>query len=296
MFETRRAITHLAALVLTVAPSASAQSEKVSLGLIPASNQSIRFKMTQDTNMEMAMTGPAASGDMPQGPMKLLGTTVFEGTQIVSNRDAEGRVSLDFTYDQVTSTMTMNGSPVPSQNAINNALKGKKVTIVFDAQGRVVDFKVPDELAVMAPNLKELMTSMMGGLPAVSLGVGETVTLPLNIALPFPIPGAAPVSMVGQRTFTLLSLNREGAERIARLEQKTDTKLTRSMEMPGPNGPSTTNLDFKMAGSGTMEWNLDRGYVTTSDTASTIDGTLTGPLAMTIRGTIRIVTEGSPIR
>lgn len=296
MFETRWAITHLAALVLMVAPLASAQGEKVSLQSIPAPNQTIRFKMTQDVNMEMTMAGSPAGDALPQGPMKILGTTVFEGTQIVSNRDAEGRVSLDFTYDQVTSTMTMNGKSVLSQNAFNTALKGKKLTMVFDAQGKVVDFKVPDELASLAPNLNELMTSMMGGLPAVSLGVGETVTVPLNLTLPIPMPGAAPMSMIGQRTFTLLSLNREGADQIARLEQKLDTKLSRSIEMPGPNGPAAMSLDFRMAGSGTMQWNLDRGYMTSSDMASTIDGTMTGPLGMTIHGTIRIVTEGSPIK
>jgi hypothetical protein len=101
--------------------------------------------------------------------------------------------------------------------------------------------------------------------------------------------------MVGQRTFTLLSVNREGAERIASLEQKSDTRLTRATETPGPNS-AAMKLDFRMVGGGTMTWNLDRGYVRSSETALTMDGTMAGPVEVTFHGTIRAVTESSPIR
>jgi hypothetical protein len=137
---------------------------------------------------------------------------------------------------------------------------------------------------------------MMGGLPAVALGVGEAVRVPLNLTLPIPVPSAAPMSMAGQQTFTLLSVGRDGSERIATFGQTLDAKVAQSMAMPGSNGSATMTLDFKTAGNGTTQWNLDRGYVMSSDVTSTVDGIATGPFGLTIHGTIRIVTEGSSVR
>ncbi|MEO8256121.1 MAG: hypothetical protein ABI868_02135 [Acidobacteriota bacterium] len=284
----------LAALTLMVAPCGlTAQpAEKVSIGQLPAPGQTIRVKTTQDVNMEMTMVGLPPGGGTPPGPMKSLGTMVFEGTQRVTGPDADGRLSVDLNYDRISAGLTMNGRPVPSLNALDT-LKGKTFTIVVDAQGKVVDFKFPDNVTAIAPTLKEMMTAMMDGGPTISIAVGETITVPLNFTLTATMPGAPPMSMVGERTFTLLSIARVDGERIASLEYRLAAKRI-AMAMPGPDGPGTMLADFSTTGIGTTQWNLDRGYLVSSDLTSTTDGTMTGPIGMTIHGTIRIVTEGSP--
>jgi hypothetical protein len=299
MFESRRAFAGLAALVFVPLALAAAQGETVSLGPMPWPNQTIKNTMTQDIDMEVTMTGPQApqapqGPQASQGPMRSLGTVVFDSTQTVGGWDAEGHLTMHVTYDRVTADMTMNGKAVPSQN-IFDSLKGKTLTSTFDAQGKVVDFQVPDDLAAMTPNLKELIASATGRLPMVTLAVGETTTVPLNMALPIPT-GAAPMTLTGQTRFKLVSVHREGDERIASLEQKSEGKLTSSTELPGPNGPIGMNFNFTVVGSGTTEWNPDSGFVKSSTGTSTIDGTMGGPVGMTMHGTIRILTEGAVVR
>ena len=302
MFKSRRAFAGLAALV-AVPVALAAQGETVSLGPMPWPNQTIKNTMTQFIDMEVTMTGTPPGGAArqgsqgsqgSQGPMKSLGKVVFDSTQTVGGWDAEGHLSMRMTYDRITADMTMDGKAVPS-SSIFDSLNGKTLTATFDAQGKVVDFRAPDDLAPLMPSLKELMASATGRLPMVTLAVGETTTVPLNMALPIPT-GAAPMTLTGQTTFKLLSVHREGNERIASLEQKSEGKLTSSTELPGPNGPIAMNVNFTVVGGGTTEWNPDSGFVKSSTATSTIDGTMGGPVGMTMHGTVRIFTEGTVIR
>jgi hypothetical protein len=310
MFESRRAFAGLAALLFVPLALAAAQGETVSLGPMPWPNQTIKNTMTQDIDMEVTMTGAPPGGaaqrdpegpqgrqgpEGPQGPMRSSGKIVFDSTQTVGGWDAEGHLTMHVTYDRVTADMTMNGKAVPSQN-IFDSLKGKTLTSTFDAQGKVVDFQVPDDLAAMMPSLKELIASATGRLPMVTLAVGETTTVPLNMPLPIPMTGAAPMTLTGQTTIKLLSVHRDGDERIASLEQKSEGKLTSATELPGPNGPIAMKFNFTVVGSGTTEWNPDSGFVKSSTGTSTIDGTMGGPIGMTMHGTIRILTEGAVVR
>jgi len=300
MSERRRAFAGLAALVL-VPLALAAQGETVSLGPMPWPNQTIKTTMTQIIDMEVTMSGAPPGGAArrdpqgPPGPMRSLGKIVFDSTQTVGGWDAEGHLSMNLTYDRVTADMTMNGKAVPTQNMFDS-LTGKTLTATFDAQGKVVDFKAPDDLAAMMPSLKDLMASVTGRLPMVTLAVGETTTAPLNMPLPIPMPGAAPMTLTGQTTFKLVSVHRDGDERIASLEQKSDATLTSSTELPGPNGPIAMNFNFTVVGGGTTEWNPDSGFVKSSTATSTIDGTMGGPVGMTMHGTIRVLVEGAVVR
>ena len=203
MFDAHRAFARVASLAV-VPLVLAAQGEKVSLRPVPAPNQTIKSKVTQEMDLELTTTGMPADAGIAQGPRKLLGRTVFEATQTVGSLDAEGRVSVDFTYDQVSAEITMDGRANPPPNTLDS-LKGKTFTMIFDAQGKVVDFKSPDDLTATAPTFNEWMKAITGMLPPVTLGVGETVTVPLNVPLPVPMPGE-PLSMVGQTTFTLRSV------------------------------------------------------------------------------------------
>jgi hypothetical protein len=300
MFKSCRAFVSLAALV-AVPLALAAQGETVSLAPMPWPNQTIKNTMTQDIDMDVTVTdAPPGAGAQqgsqgPRSPMKSVGKITFDSTQTVGGWDAEGHLTMNTTYDRVTADMTMNGRAVPSQNMFDT-LKGKTLTAVFDGQGKVVDFRGPDDLAALMPSLKELMASVTGRLPMVTLAVGETTTAPLNLPLPIPMTGAAPMTLTGQMTLKLLSVHRDGDERIATLEQKSEGKLTSSTELPGPNGPLAMNFNFTVTGGGTTLWNPDSGFVKSSDATSTIDGTMGGPIGMTMHGTTRIHTEGTVVR
>jgi hypothetical protein len=297
MFKSRRVFVGLAAFI-AVPLALVAQGETVSFGPMPWPNQTIKNTMTQDIDMEVTITGtPPGAGaqQVPRGPTKSLSKIVFDSTQTVGGWDSEGHLTMNLTYDRVTADMTMDGKAIPSQN-IFDTLKGKTLTATFDAQGKVVDFQVPDDLAGMMASLKELMASASGRLPMVTLAVGETTTVPLNMALPIPMTGAAPMTLTGQTTFKLLSVHRDGDERIATLEQKSEGKLSSSTELPGPDGPLAMNVNFTIAGVGTTLWNPDSGFLKSSDATSTIDGTMGGPLGMTMHGTTRVHTQGAVVR
>ena len=303
MFKSGRALVGLGALV-AVPLALAAQGETVSLGPMPWPNQTIKNTMTQDIDMEFTVTGAPPGGAARQdpqgpqgsrGPIRSVGKIVFDSTQTVGGWDAEGHLTMNTTYDRVTADMTIDGRAIPSQN-IFDTLKGKTLTAIFDAQGKVVDFRVPNDLAALLPSLKELIVSATGRLPSATLAVGETATAPLNMTLPLPTTGAAPMTLTGQTTFKLLSIHRDGDERIATLEQKSEGKLASSTELPGSTGPLAMNFDFTVVGSGTTQWNPDSGFVKSSDATSTIDGTMGGPIGMTMHGTIRVHIEGTVVR
>ena len=259
--------------LMLMAASLAAQGDKITLKLRPAPNQTIHLGMHQ----EMAFTATAEG--LPNGPMKIDGLTSFEGVQHVGAPDAQGNLVVEMRIDSMAIAMLVNGSPMPAPPL--DSLKGQTVKLTYDAQGKVIDAQASGMNETTKASIRGLLGQFAGSLPNTTLGVGDTVSTPLNLTLPIPMLNGSQTTMQGRNLFQLLAISPDGADRIAQL------KLTTEATMSG-------RVDMHLTGTGTMEWNADRGFLKNGVSNMNTDMTLTLPGGGTMHlvGTIRITITG----
>jgi hypothetical protein len=251
--------------------TATAQSEKVSLKMVPEPNQTVRMKMVQEMEMEMKFDGDASTTAVPAGPMKMLAKTVFAMTQRVAAPDKQGNILSEVVYDEVSSEITMNGQPLPVGDE-DGKFKGKKILATYNKEGGLVDIKIPPDIGLPEEALKQMMKSIYGNLPQTSIGLGETATSPLDFIVPIPVPGAPPLKMDGLMKFKLVAIDKDAAGRIAKFDQSVDGKMISDLEIPTPDGNVKMSVDFKMNGEGDIAVNLEKGFVKSGDSKSSFGG------------------------
>ncbi len=207
------------------------------------------------------------------GQMKVLGKIATAFSQKAGQPDAQGRLTAETTYDQVSMEMTMNGNPLPLGET-NSNLAGKKFAVIYDREGKIVDVKALSDLGLPPETLKQMMMSFSNMLPPTAIGVGETVSAPFSMALPLPVPGTNGLSIEGQTKSKLVSLTTDGTDRLAKLDQTLDGKFASAIEIPGPNGNLKMNIDLKMSGGGNLDWSMDKNLIKNSQMQSTFDATI----------------------
>ena len=246
------------------------QSEKISLRLLPRPNQIVRMRMVQETDVDMSfdsnLSVPAATI-----PVALATKTVVEITQKSGPANAQGHIEAEITYEEVSTGVTMNGQAMPANDTSGNFI-GKKVTVTFDKEGSVLDIKVPADVGIPEESFRQMLKSMYGNLPAISLAVGETATVPLDFTLPLPVPGAPPLKMDGEVKHTLASIEKDASGRIAKFDHSIVGKMLTDVDMPASTGKVKMSLDFTLSGTGAMLRDLDKGFVRSSETNATFDG------------------------
>jgi hypothetical protein len=265
----------LVAIAITVLTSLSGfgQSDKISLRRIPLPNQTVRMKMVQETDIDMTMEGmPAAAG---VGPMKMSMKNVTRMTQKNGAADSQGNIQAEITIDEASSDtkMSMNGVAMPAPSGPSNPMLGKKFTVVYDKLGNVVDSRTSSIEGVSEDSFKQLMKSFSGNLPGNAIAIGETVTAPLDVAIPLPLAGAGQMKMDGQVQYKLISVEKDGNDRIATIATTFNGKLVTDADVPGPNGSKIKmSIDIKLNGGGTSLSNLDKGFLKSSESKSTFGG------------------------
>ena len=264
----------VAAACLGSATHASAQFEKIAVRNPPRPNQTIRMRMVQEGDMKMSMEGLPAGAPPGLGAMHMVTKNIMLMTQKIGPADAQGNVTAETTFDQISAEATMNGQP-SSAAPPKNPLEGQTITVVYDKQGSIVDTKLLSVSGVPMDTFKQMMESFYGKVPTAMIGIGETATVPLDFTIPLPIPGAAQqMKMNGEVKYKLVSIDKEAAGRIATFDQTTDGKLVSDLDIPGPNGAMKMSMDFKLNGTGKAVNNIDAGFVKQSESTSTITGTL----------------------
>jgi hypothetical protein len=174
----------------------AAQTAPITIRLAPAANQSVRMRTQQQTTItiEPVEGAPAAT---PFPAMTLGMTMSMLATLDVGAADDEGRVEARITYDDVKADMTMNGVPAPMPANPVAQIADRTFTLVYDRDGRIVDFKADiwdasyDAIKPMLSN----MANVLGATGTVTLAVGETVTRPMTLAIPFPNAAAIHVEL-----------------------------------------------------------------------------------------------------
>jgi hypothetical protein len=254
------------------------------------------MKMVQEMDMQMTMEGlpPNMAAGLGAGPMNISTKATTIMTQKVGAADSQGNVEVETTIDESRTDSTMNGRPMAAA-APTSALVGKTFTVVFDQRGKIISTKIPPAAGLPENVMKQMVESLYEKTPTDLVGVGETATAPLKFTIPLPLPGAAPMNLEGVTKYKLVSIDKQGAGRIAVLDVTIDGKLVSVIEIPSPNGNVRLNLDFEMNGGGHTLNNLDKGIVKSSESSATMDGAIrmgqTGEqplnLNMKMQGTIK---------
>jgi len=270
----------LAIALLVVGPSAllSAQVERLTIRMVPAPNQTFHVRTSMDTTMSVT-PDPSAAGAVSIPPVNTKMITVAEHTSTVGPTDAQGHYEARVVCDSATYSATLNGQPMPANGqpmpgAPPAEIIGAVITFTYDDAGKVLDVATGAAMpASMAEPLKQILTSVMGAAPPMTLSVGESVTVPTRLTLPLPAgANIPPMTMAGETRYTLTSVTFDGADRIAHLKVGTTTTMTQGT--PVATGGPAFSFEVRMSSDGTSDVNVDRGIVLHTEQRMTLEGSM----------------------
>jgi hypothetical protein len=259
----------MAALALA---SLSAQSERLSLKIVPAPDQAIRI----DNHQEIRVN--AVGGATPLAIAMDITTRMLMKS---GPRNAEGTMTVRVAFEDATVTATLNGSPmpVPKQNVSGNS-------VVLEYARDNIPRIVETTGAIDAGSARTMIDGFSAMLPAdASLAVGETLDVPVN--LPLPLPGVRGGALAGTLHLSLTSIEQDGDARIARLAQTIETTV---------NGQGAdTAMKISMSGGGTMIWDVTHGVQREQDANINLDLGSLMPGAPPVKGTLKMTWRGTRI-
>jgi ribosomal protein L35AE/L33A len=236
--------------------------------MVPRPNQNIRITMIQEMDMDMS----SANGQALPGGLRMSMITTSVITQKTGAPKPDGSLDAEMRYEEVRAAMTMNGQSQPAAE-VANQLVGKVVTVTY-RDGKVVESRLPDGFGTSGDVVKQLLAAFSGNLPSTMLGVGEVVSVPIDLGLPLPLPGALGLTIEGETKITLASIDKDASGRSARFESTTDGTMTVS----GPaDAKSAVGLNYTISGTGTTVMDLDGGFVRSGQVKARMSGKMTAP-------------------
>ena len=281
-------ILGLASMLLPAA-LLSAQTDRVTVRLSPAPNQTLH----QHVTVAMVMTtsfDPAAPGATAMPPQQVEMTTTADVTTTVGATDGRGYYDARVVSENTAATMTMNGKTMPAPAGLPG-MAAPVMIFHYDDQGRPLGVGPEANENGMATAMLQAMSGVLATAPPITLAVGETVTVPMNVNMPVPAAQPAGLSLKGETSMTLTSVTFDGADRIAHLSVNTTT----SMETSGDAGPMAAAMNMKSSGGGKMDVNIDRGIVLHTELTTTIDSSSFlapgAPRGMAMKGTVTVTAD-----
>jgi hypothetical protein len=194
------------------------------------------------------------------GPAYLQVKNAVTFTQTNGNIGADGKLDAQVTLEALELNEELVGNPRKGPDT--SGVKGRVLVVTFDHSGRLVGIKVPPDMREVQSRLTQLLAGaygMINFLPPVELEVGEETNS--TTELPMRLPGnVSQDPLRAKTTLTLRRLDKQGNDRIARLQQ--DIAV------------DTATSTVQMTGGGTIDVNVDRGFVSSTDTEWKISGTL----------------------
>src|SRR5262245_680015 len=287
------AIVFCSLLCALFADQVIAQSDKISIRFVPIPNQTVRFTITSEGEMEISYPVNAPGSEIK--PMKMTIKSVLGLSQKTGQFDQQGRIDADLTYEIGESQILMEGTAFPVDE-IGKRLIGKKIKAIYDRKGELLDLKVPDDLGISSEIIKKTLQSFYSSMPQEPIGIGETATSPASLDFSIPGFGEGPLKIQGETRTKLTAIEKEANGRFAKFGIITDMQIAKMTEMELPTGKLTMNLEGKISGSGTARVNLDRGVPMQSETIMNIDAkttmpTQTGDLqmpSMSLKGAMKV--------
>jgi hypothetical protein len=260
----RRAALLLLCMVTAVV---SAQTERVTIRRAMAANQTLHVRITSEWDFDQPGSGSFETRNIH--------TETRASYTVTAGAHGEGeRYDARIVFEEATIAITANGQPSTSQEQLFRILVGKPIVASYDAQGRFQDVTdVPPELSAAGPGVRGVNALFTNGAftadallqrmpPLFDVTVGNSMEVPSEVALP--IPGMDP-AVPGGRRLKLIASERDGADRIARFEQTFEGVLSGAM--------IGQDVSLSASGSGTLDWNIDRGFVNAYEIRFVLDAT-----------------------
>jgi hypothetical protein len=240
-------------LLVAVAVAAGAQTVVVR----PTPRPDHKTSVTTTQELSLAATGVPGS---VSGKVVIDSKGALTFTRTNGHFDDRGLMEAQLTIDRFEMTQAINGKADSARDT--SAAVGHSVTAVFDRTGHLADVTVPPELKQLSATVRQLLNGIYGlvdGLPEGPMNIGDSATAPGNI--PLFLPGTSAAAPAQTRTIVTLRRVEAGKNgRIAYLDQR--------IESDGLGDQFTVN------GKGTIEVNLDQGFVTSSVMNWTLAGSL----------------------
>jgi len=258
----------LAALVALWPAVTCAQAERVTIRLAPAPGQRLHTRMAGEGHL---VVEDEHRPTPPSPPFNLHLATTIGLTRVVANEGAERRVDARVTVDDIKIDVTMNRGSTTSEPTVLTPLlgqlAGQQATMIYDADGRIrqLDTAGPSNI-VLDDSLKVLVGSVFGINGTLTLAVGESVTRPVDAAVP--LIEYRDSRWTGDMRFTLNGISQEGAAQIAHMTTALSGGLTLVHNAPTPLGT------LRLKGDGTLDVDLKRGVITAAEQRVTLDGLL----------------------
>jgi hypothetical protein len=196
------------------------------------------------------------------GPAYLQTNNTLSFTQTNGMFNAEGKMDAQVSLESLGLDESLGGQP--RRKPDTSTVKGRVLVVTFDRTGKLVGIKVPPDMREVSSRLTQLLASaygMVNFLPAVELATGEETEH--TTELPMRIPGNVSQAPVQAKTkLQLRTLEKHGQDRIAKLQQTINV--------------DTSTSKIQMSGGGTIDVNVDRGFVSGTATEWKISGTMDG--------------------
>jgi hypothetical protein len=259
-----RRVALVVACVVCASGPALAQTEKITISVAPRPNQSIHYVVTE----EFSIAGGAEGGTKENRPQRSRTTLTGKGTTaytlVTPAQAGTDRITSQLTYDESTAEISFDDAPPQKETA--KGIVGSTFTIVFGADGDVIEVTGPDAEKSTIDSVKRTIAEMYKYFPTVSMSVGETMTLPPSRAVPATLLPIGPVDIEGRMTMTLVSVEVDGTDRIAHCEQTYELTV---VEHPAQTVWRENRMNVR--GSRKAQIDLKRGIVKASQMETTYD-------------------------
>ena len=250
---TRTSPAFVASLLVACSIAADAQTA-VAVRPVASPGRTIHVTTTQDLSVSATGLGP--------GPIALQASGTLAFTQVNKAFNDQGQMDAEVTIEKLEMTQSLNGATGrKAADAVDPV--GQKLIVAFDRTGKPGAVSAPKELQTLAASLQPLLTGVFAlvlAIPEMPMMVGETRQVDASV-VPLGLPGLANAGAVLPKlSITLRAIDRVNGDRIARLTQ---------------NVESTGAADqLAVSGTGTIDVNIDKGFVTASAMDFSIDGAL----------------------
>lgn len=256
----------LAVASLLLPAALTAQTDRITIRLSPAPNQTVRQLLTMRVDMDM-QTDTTGTSLPTIAPQHVEAVTTVETTSTVAAADGQGRYDARVVCDAITATVSMNGKPMPDLMAPGQAV-GQAFLLHFDERGVLINSDVDGPPSSAVGAVKRLLTGLLANAEPISLSIGESATVPRAMNLPMPASGpAGGMTMSGETRYTLTSITFDGADRIAHLAVAITVKAGTTVS---PAAASMTT-DTRTTGNGVVDVNIDRGIVLHQEVRMTME-------------------------